>query len=80
MSDSAAPRDRARLVALDGDSAGTAYDLESEETMIGRNPGMNIALVDDGISREHAMISYEEAACEYVVEDLRSTNGTKVNG
>ncbi|MBW2387866.1 MAG: FHA domain-containing protein, partial [Deltaproteobacteria bacterium] len=34
----------------------------------------------DGISREHAIISFEESESEYVVEDLQSTNGTQVNG
>ena len=71
---------QARLVAVDGDVAGHIFDLQDEETMIGRNPSMDIALPDDGISREHAIIMFEEAMGEYVIEDLQSTNGTKVNG
>ncbi|MDP6981431.1 MAG: FHA domain-containing protein [Myxococcota bacterium] len=70
----------ARLVALDGDVEGQIFELQLEETMIGRNPSMDIAIPDDGISREHAIISYEEPDAEFVIEDLQSTNGTKVNG
>ena len=80
MSDESSSRKPARLVALNGDSAGTVYELIADETMIGRNPTTDITLHDDGISREHAIISFEEPEAEYVVEDLQSTNGTQVNG
>ncbi len=80
MSEHRPSRSPARLHALDGDFKGMIYELEADETMIGRNPTTDITLLDDGISREHAIISYEESTHEYVVEDLQSTNGTKVNG
>lgn len=70
-------------MALSGDFKGMVYELTADETMIGRNPTTDITLLDDGISREHAIISYDESAGErgeYVVEDLQSTNGTKLNG
>ena len=69
-----------RLRALSGDFKGMAYELVADETMIGRNPSTDLTLLDDGISREHAIISFEESDGTYVVEDLMSTNGTKVNG
>ena len=56
------------------------YDLCAEETLIGRNPTTDITLLDEGISREHALILWDEETDEFVVEDLQSTNGTKVNG
>jgi pSer/pThr/pTyr-binding forkhead associated (FHA) protein len=71
---------RALLVALNGDVKGTVYELTADETMIGRNPTTDIILLDDGVSREHAIISFEELDREYVVEDLQTTNGTQVNG
>jgi pSer/pThr/pTyr-binding forkhead associated (FHA) protein len=70
-------------VALTGDFKGMVYELTADETMIGRNPTTDITLLDDGISREHAIISFETPdgeSGEYVVEDLQSTNGTKLNG
>jgi pSer/pThr/pTyr-binding forkhead associated (FHA) protein len=49
-----------------------------DETMIGRNPTTDITLLDEGISREHALILRDEQT--FTIEDLQSTNGTKVNG
>jgi pSer/pThr/pTyr-binding forkhead associated (FHA) protein len=70
----------AALVICDGSFEGTRYALCSEETLIGRNPTTDITLLDESISREHAIVSVEEATGEYVLEDLQSTNGSKVNG
>ena len=68
------------LVILNGDFEGMRYELSSDETLIGRNPTTDITLLDEGISREHTMIMYDEVDSDYVIEDLQSTNGTKVNG
>ena len=70
----------AKLLIKDGGFAGMTYDLDSEETLIGRNPTTDITLLDEGISREHALISFNEDDCSYSIEDLQSTNGTMVNG
>jgi pSer/pThr/pTyr-binding forkhead associated (FHA) protein len=56
------------------------YDLTAEEVVIGRNPTTDITLLDEGISREHALVLFDEDGLGYVIEDLQSTNGTKVNG
>ena len=68
------------LVILTGDFEGTRHILKSDETIIGRNPTTDITLLDEGISREHAIVSRDETTGSYAVEDLQSTNGTKVNG
>jgi len=73
-------RARASLVILNGDFEGMQYELSSDETLIGRNPTTDITLLDEGISREHTMILYDEGEGVYMIEDLQSTNGTKVNG
>ncbi len=73
-------RPQAQLQILNGGFAGMSYDLVQEETLIGRNPTTDITLLDEGISREHAIVLYDEAEDSYSVEDLQSTNGTKVNG
>ena len=56
------------------------YEFRSEETLIGRNPTTDITLLDENISREHAIVLFEPEDDTYTVEDLQSTNGTKVNG
>jgi len=68
------------LVILTGDFEGTRHVLRNDETIIGRNPTTDITLLDEGISREHAIVSRDETTGSYAVEDLQSTNGTKVNG
>ena len=71
---------QASLLVQNGDFAGLRYPLTGEETLIGRNPTTDITLIDDGISREHSMIMFDEVDDSYTIEDLQSTNGTKVNG
>lgn len=73
-------RSSAVLRIRNGGFEGMAYPLEGEETLIGRNPTTDITLLDEGISREHAIVLYDVALDRYTVEDLQSTNGTKVNG
>jgi len=71
---------RAELVILNGGFVGMRYELSAEETLIGRSPTTDITLLDEGISREHAIVTFDEAGGVHTVEDLQSTNGTKVNG
>jgi len=71
---------RGVLVVLSGDFAGTEHPLEKDETLIGRNPTTDITLLDECISREHALILRDESTLSFTIEDLQSTNGTKVNG
>ena len=74
---SSAPR--GFLVIRNGGFEGMKYELGVAETIIGRNPTTDITLLDEGISREHAIILCDEDGA-YSIEDLQSTNGTKVNG
>ncbi len=48
-------------------------------TVIGRNSNCTFALHDLKVSGQHATIT-PNGAGEFVLEDLRSTNGTRVNG
>jgi pSer/pThr/pTyr-binding forkhead associated (FHA) protein len=69
-----------RLEILNGGFEGMTYDLDGQEVVIGRNPTTHITLLDEGISRVHALILFDEVAPGYMIEDLASTNGTKLNG
>jgi pSer/pThr/pTyr-binding forkhead associated (FHA) protein len=60
------------------DGAPRAHPLDAEQTLIGRGVQSDVRLTDSGISREHAVIT-REGEC-YTIEDLQSTNGTRVNG
>lgn len=63
----------------DGSLAGREFSLESGSLTIGRDEGCGVALVGDTrVSRRHAELRAEGG--RFVVADLRSTNGTLVNG
>jgi hypothetical protein len=68
----------ASLVPVSGGGSGQVYPLTQLETSIGRSEQSDIALADPGVSRNHARIIRE--GDDFIVEDLRSTNGTEVNG
>ena len=68
------------LVICNGGFEGMEYELRCEETLIGRNPTTDVTLLDENISREHSIILYDCEDDSYTIEDLQSTNGTKVNG
>ena len=70
----------AQLRIQNGGFEGMTYDLGEEPTVIGRNPNTDITLLDEGISREHAIIELDPESGGFSIEDLQSTNGTKVNG
>jgi diguanylate cyclase (GGDEF)-like protein len=70
---------RAMLVILSGANVGTIVPLDVPEIVFGRDPGCDVRLTDEGVSRRHARaLLLPDGAC--AVEDLGSTNGTSVNG
>ncbi len=67
------------LVVIEGADKSKEFSLTSDQTRIGRDKeGNDIVLQDTNVSRHHAVISFENH--QYTLEDLQSTNGTKVNG
>lgn len=68
--------DAAFLVGM-GDREGETHEL-GHRAVIGRLESSDIAVDDKSVSREHARLS--KLRDGYVIEDLGSTNGTKVNG
>jgi pSer/pThr/pTyr-binding forkhead associated (FHA) protein len=54
------------------------FEISEPETLIGRSASSHLRVADDSISREHAVVLLEGE--RYVLEDLQSTNGTRVNG
>ena len=86
MSDSnRAKRDlRPALVFLTGELLAVPIPLERDEVIIGRALEANIRLNDSQVSRKHARISTiydaETNAATYVLVDLKSRNGTFLNG
>ncbi|GAC1351389.1 MAG: GGDEF domain-containing protein [Polyangiales bacterium] len=68
---------KAYLTVIAGSRAGQMFKLHPEdETTIGRGPQSTIRMDSDGISRTHARIVPQ--AGDYLIEDMKSTNGTWV--
>ncbi|BAN35596.1 FHA domain-containing protein [Sulfuricella denitrificans skB26] len=65
------------LVYLDGELVGE-QQLDRERIMIGRKPNNDLQLAHNAVSSSHAMII--TIRNDSFLEDLNSTNGTKVNG
>jgi diguanylate cyclase (GGDEF)-like protein len=66
------------LVAYAGAALGRVFPLPMGEALVGRAPDSVVTLLDGEVSRHHARLRVTEAQVE--VEDLASTNGTRVNG
>jgi two-component system cell cycle response regulator len=68
----------AYLLVLAGSNVGAMYKIEQERLVMGRGDRVDIRMVDEGLSREHARLLKESG--RFVLEDLGSTNGTYCNG
>ena len=68
----------ARLIIHRETTAPQEHEISGEDTLIGRGNGCDVQIPDPGMSREHAMISWEDD--RYAIEDLQTTNGTRLNG
>lgn len=66
------------LIIRQGKSRGKEFRLKADSTKIGSAAANDVVLDDDTVSAEHAKIRVEEDG--FVLWDLGSTNGTKVNG
>ncbi len=76
-----AQRKQAALVVLQGSESeiGTHVMLDRAVT-IGRDPKTELPLQDEGISRRHCRIFFNQEKNAFFIEDLGSTNGTLLNG
>ena len=68
---------RLSLAVINGADAGSVYRIEKPRVTIGRS-GADLNLNDTESSRHHAAIEIRDTV--YMLEDLKSTNGTLVDG
>jgi hypothetical protein len=64
---------------LEGPEAGWTYFLRDVATEVGTVVGNSIRLRDPGISGNHMRITVQEGR-RYLIEDLKSSNGTYIEG
>jgi pSer/pThr/pTyr-binding forkhead associated (FHA) protein len=55
-----------------------SFNVKEKDAIIGRDPAAGVSLPVEGVSRQHAKIKWDGKT--YWLEDLRSTNGTFLNG
>lgn len=65
------------LVSQEGPDKGKDYRITKEKTSIGKSEDSEIVIKRDFISRNHAVLFYENH--KFVLNDLQSTNHTFVN-
>jgi hypothetical protein len=49
-----------------------------EELVIGRLPDCDVVITDETVSRRHAQLTFRDEG--WILQDLNSTNGTRLNG
>lgn len=68
----------AMLFAIDSETPQPYYNLTGAPSLVGRSKNCSIRLPHKTLSMYHAMIQFSEG--RWSIVDLRSTNGTRVNG
>ncbi len=67
------------LKVTKGPGEGSEFPFEENEAKLGRTADNDIVVKDSGASRSHCRV-YNKGPGRYFVEDLKSANGTKLNG
>lgn len=67
-----------RLVAQSSEFEGKTFELSGEEITVGRLPDNAIQIEHASVSGHHGVFKLE--GLDYSIQDLDSTNGTRVNG
>lgn len=67
-----------RLIIEDLEGATTVVNLGNEDVTIGRKPHNTIQLTEQNVSRNHAKLVFRDDG--WLIQDLGSYNGVKVNG
>jgi hypothetical protein len=65
------------IVLTNTADAGESFDLHPGEMVIGREEGSEIQLEDQRVSHRHAILRVRDG--DVTIEDMNSTNGTRVN-
>ncbi|MCB9845563.1 MAG: FHA domain-containing protein [Phycisphaeraceae bacterium] len=68
----------ASLIVVAGPNEGDYYPLGSRTLVIGRDEACPVQIADERVSRKHAQVRLD--AGSYVVMDMKSANGTELNG
>lgn len=68
----------ASLVQISGERFGSRFDLATHEVVLGRHPDCDVTIEVGAVSRNHAKIVRQRS--QILIEDMKSRNGTYLNG
>jgi pSer/pThr/pTyr-binding forkhead associated (FHA) protein len=68
------------IVVMQGKEKGLFLPLGKRAAIIGRDPGAQLQLGDGTVSRKHLQIRFDAERNCYLATDMRSGNGSFVNG
>lgn len=68
----------ASLIITSGENAGQYFHLTKRTLSVGRDPSRDIQIVDPKVSRRHFQVRNDDG--EFIVVELRNTNGVHING
>ena len=69
---------RCKLVVIKGSQRGTEFVISGDTFKVGKAPENDLVLADETVSRVHFEIARD--AKGYLVRDMKSTNGTFLDG
>jgi pSer/pThr/pTyr-binding forkhead associated (FHA) protein len=70
----------ASLIITTGRKTGSFYSLGQDASIVGREQGVLVQIVNEFVSRKHMQIRHDPETDTYHVQDLNSRHGTFVNG
>ncbi len=70
----------ASLTVVSGPAEGDYYPLGQRTLVIGRDEAVPIQVPDELVSRKHAQLRWESSSGSYLLLDMKSANGTFING
>ncbi|MDA1161597.1 MAG: ATP-binding protein [Planctomycetota bacterium] len=69
---------KATLLVIRGVDQGARFELDGSDSTIGRGVRNDVRILDTEMSRNHAIVSYDDGA--FILKDRNSSNGTFANG
>jgi len=70
----------ASIIITDGKQKGLFLPLGTGTAVIGRDPSISLQIEDEQASRRHVQVRFDDARKAYVLTDMKSSNGTQING
>ncbi len=70
----------ASLIVASGKDKGKFYPLGHRTSVVGRDEGVLIQIIDQHVSRKHVQLQYNKETDLFYAADMKSRHGTFVNG